>query len=131
MANQNASLARYIINSSSARNKVLKKVKTGKVTDNRDAEHAKGSGSKKPVGVIRKPGGGTIELTVYQEKGVPEVDWVALLDSEEFFSLTREVVDGPRTQFLECTVANVGEDDDDEGGHNITVKILWSDRKPL
>ena len=90
MANQNASLARYIINSSSARNLVLKKVKTGKVTDNRDAEHAKSSGSKKPVGVIRKPGGGTLELTVYQEKGTPEVDWVALLDSEEFFTEFRK-----------------------------------------
>jgi hypothetical protein len=129
--NQIATLARFILNSASARNKVLKKVKTCKVTDNRDGEHAKGSGQKKPVGVIRKPGGGTLELSVYQEKGVAEVDWHALQDAEEFFSFTREVIDGPRTQFLECTVVNVGEDDDDDGGHMISVKILWSEQKPL
>jgi hypothetical protein len=129
--NQLATRSRFYISSSSARNKKLLKVKTCKVTDNRDGEHAKGAGEKKPVGVIRKPGGGTLELAVYTEKGTPEVDWYALEDSEEFFEFTREIVEGARRQFLECTVVNVGEDDDDEGNHMLTVKILFSESKPL
>jgi hypothetical protein len=129
--NDIGTLARFTINSSSARNKLLKKVKTCKITDSRDGEHAKSAGSKKPVGVVRKPGGGTIELSVYEEKGTPEVDYYALQDSEEFFEFVREIVDGPRRQYLEVTVVNVAPDDDDDGNHMLAVKMLFSESKPL
>lgn len=131
MANQVGDRARFYINSSTAQNKLLRRVESVKETDNRDAEHVFNPGENKPAGVIRKPGGGELELTVYEEQGTPEVDWEALQDSGEYFSMTRDVVRGRRTQFLECTVANVAFSSDEQGKHMLTVKIIWSERKRL
>lgn len=126
-----ADRSRFYISSSTARNKKLYKVKTAKETDARDAEHAHDTGHDEPVGVITKPGGGELELSVYEETGTPEVDWLALQEAGEFFTFVREVVRGRRIQYLNCRVANVASDDDDGGSHMISVKLIWSKRKAL
>lgn len=126
-----ADRARFFISSSTARNKKLFKVKTAKETDARDAEHVHDTGHDEPVGVTRKPGGGGLELSVYEEMGTPEVDWLALQESGEFFTFVREVVRGRRIQYLNCTVATVEADDDDSGSHMMNVKIIWTRRKGL
>lgn len=131
MANQVGDRARFFISSSTAQNKRLRKVKSCKETNNRDAEHVFNTGDDAPAGVIRKPGGFELELDVYEEKGTPEVDWYKLEDSGEFFEFVREVVGGRRFQYLDVTVANVSSDDDDGGSHMIKVKLLAGERKTL
>jgi hypothetical protein len=129
--NQNADGAKFIINGQTPGNKVLRKVKSVKETDSRDAEHVYNTFDKKPTGVARKPGGGELELEVYEEKGTPEVDWEKLQALGEFFSITREVIGGRRTQFVDCTVANVAASSDDSHQPMMAVKVLWSERKKL
>jgi hypothetical protein len=130
MANLLGDRARFYINSSTARNLKLRKCKSASESDGDDGEHVHNTESGK-AGVIRKPGTNTLELQVYEEQGTPEVDWLALKASGEFFEFTREIVGGRRTQYLDCTVVNVAADDDDAGSHMIKVKLLWGDRKPL
>jgi hypothetical protein len=129
--NQNADGAKFIINGQTPGNKVLRKVKSVKETDARDGEHTYNTFEKRPNGVTRKPGGGELELEVFEEKGTPEVDWEKLQGLGEFFTITREVIGGRRTQFLECTVVNVAASADDSHQPMMTVKVLWSERKAL
>jgi hypothetical protein len=129
--NQVGDRARFYISSATAQNKRLRKVTEMKETNNRDAEHVFNTGDDAPAGVIRKPGGFELELTVLEEKGTPEVDWYKLEDSGEFFELVREVVGGRRMQYTECCVANAAATDDNQGKHEYTVKVIASERKVL
>lgn len=124
MSNNLATRSRWSIDSSVAGNKQLRKVKTYKVTDNGDAEHAFNCSDDAPVGVIDKPGGFEIEFEYYAEQGTPEVNWRKIQVAKEFFALTREYPGGERLQYARCFVANVAGEGDDGGSHMITVKII-------
>jgi hypothetical protein len=125
-----ASRARWFINSLTAQNKFLSKLKTASETDDGDLEHAFNSANE-VAGEIETPGAGALEISYYEEAGAPEVNWRRLKDSREYFSLTRQIVGGTRTQYTNCRVANVASEDDDEGGHMLTVKVIWRARKDL
>lgn len=126
-----ASRARWTINSLTAQNKQLTKLKTAKETDDRDLEHAFNTAGE-VAGEVEKPGAGALELEYYEESGgTPEVNWRKLQEAREYFSLTRQVVGGVRVQYGNCRVANVTSEDDDEGGHMLSVKLTWRTRKEL
>jgi hypothetical protein len=124
--------ARWTVNSASARNVQLKKLKSYSETDDSTVELAYNTADDGPVGVIDKPGGGALELEYYREQGArPEVDWVALKAAKEFFSLTRQDVSGQRWQYTRCRVANVASDGDDSASHMQKIQVVWSERKQL
>lgn len=123
--------ARWFIDSSGQRNKKLTRLKTYSETDESELEHAYGAGEDGPVGVIDKPGGGSLELEYYHNTGDPEVDWRALKKAKEFFTLVKQNVGGERVQYTRCRVANVASQGDDQGSHMQTIKILWATREDL
>ncbi len=127
-----ASRARVFINSLTAQNKFLSKCKSSSESDDSDIEHAFNTNGE-VAGEIEKPGGGSLELEVYEEtNGVPEVDYIKLKDSKEYFSITRHFVPtGRRMQYQNCRVANVASESDSEGNQMMTVKIIWRTRKAL
>lgn len=127
-----ASRARVYINSLTAQNKFLAKCKSSKENDDSDIEHAFNT-AQEVAGEIEKPGGGSLELEIYEEAGgVPEVDWTKLKTSREYFSIVRQFVPGGRRmQYGNCRVANVASESDNEGSQMMTVKILWRTRKAL
>jgi hypothetical protein len=125
-----ASRARWTINSLLAQNKKLSKLKTAKETDDADLEHAFNTASE-VAGEIEKPGAGSLDIEYYEENGTPEVNWQKLKDSREYFTLTRQVIGGRRVQYGNCRVANITAEDDDEGGHMLSIKVTWRTRKEL
>lgn len=126
-----ATRARWTLNSATARNVKLTKVKSYSESDDSDIELVYNVSDDGPVGVIDKPGGGSIEFDYYFETGVSEVDWRELKAAKEFFSLTKQVVSGERLQYLRCRVANIASDGDDQGSHMQKVRIMWSECKSL
>ncbi len=123
--------ARWYLDSASASNLRLKRLKSYSETDDSDAEHVNGTGDDGPVGTIRKPGGGSLEFEYYHNTGAPEVRWRALQKAKEFFTLTHHLVGGERVQYGRCEVVNVASDGDDQGSHMQKVKILWASRDDL
>lgn len=130
MADQVATRARWTINSLTARNVALSKLKTYKETDNSSVEHVLNTASE-IAGEIEKGAGGALEFEYYQEAGTPEVNWRKLLEAKEYFSLTKQIVGGERLQYSNCRVANVAGDGDDQGSHMITVQIIFRKRASL
>lgn len=126
-----ATRARWYLNSSSARNVQLKKLKNYSISDDSDLEHAYNTSDDAPVGIIDKPGGGSVEFDYYQEAGAAEVDWRKLKLAKEFFSMTEQIVGGRRTQYIRCRVATVTNDGDEQGSHMQKIKVLWAERKDL
>lgn len=126
-----ATQARVSIASVTQGNKRLRRCKDSKVSRGGSTETQTAMGEDFPVGFIRKPGGDTISLSILQEQGKPEVDWEALEDSQEIFSLTREIVGGLRTQYPFCVVSKVEPEDDDSGKHMFNVDVVTLQRKRL
>ncbi len=131
MANQVATQASWTINSTSQGNKQLRRVKDSKIKSDRKREAVTAMGEDDPVGTKRKPGAKTITFNVIAEQGDPEVDWDALDDSGEWFSLTRKLKNGRRIQFPECQVSSCEPEDDDEGSHMMSVEIIALRQKRL
>lgn len=125
-----ASQARVWINCSQG-NVRLKRCKDSKVADGASVEAVNALGEDDPVGAIDKPGAKTISLSIYQEQGTPELDYHALKDAREWFSVTRAIVNGKREQFPMCRVSKIDTDDDAEGSHMYSVEIIALTRKPL
>lgn len=124
--------ARITIDSPSQGNVRLRYNKSSKVSDGASAEAKNAMGSDVPVGFIFKPGAKTITLEIFQQQGVkPECDFVAMRDARELFSMTREIVGGAETQYLPCVVSKIDEDDDEEGGHMLSVEIIALEALPL
>jgi hypothetical protein len=126
-----ATRARWTINSSSARNVQLKKLKSYSETDDSDLEHVFNTADDAPAGVIDKPGGGSLEFEYFHEQSSPEVDWRKLKAAKEYFSLTKALVSGSRVQYTRVRVANVSSDGDDQGSHMQKIKLIWAERKDL
>jgi len=124
-----ATRARWFIDSASARNVKLTKLKSYSESDDSDAEHAHNTADDAPVGVIDKPGGGSLDFEYYNETGTSEVNWRTLRKRKEFFTLTKHLVGGARVQYTRCYVANVTSDGDDQGSHMQKIKILWAERQ--
>lgn len=116
--------ARWSINSASQGNVRLRRVKTYKIADGRSKEAVNAVGEDDPVGTTKKPGPRTITFDVYEEQGTTECDWRALAESGEFFSLTKQLINGQRWQYSNCQVSKVDNDGDAEGSHMLNVDIL-------
>jgi hypothetical protein len=131
MANDTATQARITISSPTQGNVRLQRCKSSKVSGGPTTEAQTAMGEDDPVGHTDKPGAWKISLDVLQEKGKPEIDYVTLHFSKEYFTVTREVVGGQRFQFARCRVVSVEPDDDDEGKHTLSVEISALRMKPL
>jgi hypothetical protein len=131
MANELSSQARVTISSVSQGNVRLRRCKSSKVSGGPTTDAQTAMGEDDPVGFTDKPGAWKIALDVLQEKGKPEIDYVALLFSKELFTVVREVVGGQRFQFAPCRVVSAEPDDDDEGKHTLSVEITALSMRPL
>lgn len=132
MAGQLGTQSVWTIDSLSQGNVRLRRVKTSKMVDGSSTEAMNAVGENDPVGYKDKPGPKTITLDVYTEQALePEVDWQFLKDTKEFFSMTKQIVNGQRFQYPVCRVSKVDKDDDDEGSHMMSVEIVALSEKPL
>lgn len=131
---ENATQRTWQINASSRAggNKRLRKVESSEIASERSKTATNEMGSTVPTGVTVSPGPVTISLTIRHAKSVkPEVDWWYLEYSDEWFTLTSQIVGGRREQFGPCQVSSISESSDSEGEHTYTVEILALERKPL
>jgi len=62
----------------------------------------------------------------------PEVDWNQIYDDEEVFQLYWERADnGQRRWALDCTIADIEEEEDDEGEASLSISIMALDNLKL
>ncbi len=125
-----ASKAKVFINSKTAGNFQLKRVKSGDVKDNSKVETITAAGVDEGAGHRDKPGGHTITLEVFRED-IPEVDWRKLKRLKERFEITLEDEDGTREQYQACRVSDVSRKFDDQGENMDTIMIEALRRRDL
>lgn len=104
----------------------LKRVKSSSITHSGTREVIAAMGVKGGAGTRKKEGGGEITLEVYRETGQPEVDYRALFDSDEFFTMVTQDEGGMREQHRSCQVAAIPDGKGDDAGDVMdTVKITF------
>lgn len=112
-----------------AASRLLTKVKSADIKDDRDVEVVMAVGVDQGAGFRDKQGGGEISLTVYRETGPnPETDWRKLKTDRK--TLTFIIVDehlGQRESFT-CRVAKIDSKDDEGGTHEDTVTLKYTKR---
>lgn len=113
-------------------NHQLLRVKSLKDDVDRTLEVRKAVGVKGGAGFKESEGGGSLTLTVYRESPTPEVDYRALAQRRERFTITTQDEDnGPREQYQACRVEKVTRSTDDEGENMDEVSIKFLRFKPL
>jgi hypothetical protein len=109
--------------------RLLTKVKSADVKDDRDVEVVMAVGVEQGAGFRDKQGGGEISLVVYRETGpTPEVDWRKVKNDRKTFTFT--IADeqlGQRENFT-CRVAKIDAKDDEQGVHEDTVTLKFTKR---
>lgn len=129
---ENARKVTWQINSRSQGNKRLRRLEKYDVDDEGETTATNEIGSESPTGVTRKPGGFPIEFDFRQTQGTkPDCDWEELERTGEFFSLTRQIVGGRRTQFLKVSVSQYTEQGDKDGEYTYNVKLIALEKKKL
>lgn len=134
MPNDIATVATWQINCSSRAggNKRIRRMKDWNYADGASKETVGEVGSTEHVGFMRKPGGKTITFNIRERKGAkPEIDWEYLADSDEVFSLTKQIRGGRRTQYPECQVSKVDDQGEEEGEIMYSVEIVVLTRKAM
>jgi hypothetical protein len=134
MANDIATGATWQINCSARAggNKRIRRAQSVEVSDGGSVTAVPEVGPGEMVGFMDAPGAHTITLSMRQTKGAtPEIDWLYLKTAKEVFSLTRQVIGGPRTQYPECRVSNISPSDNDQGEITYTVEIIALTVKPM
>jgi hypothetical protein len=127
-----SSKAKIFIDSRTAGNFQLFRVKSFDVEADEDLEVVKAVGVDGGAGFRDTTGGGGITLEVYRETGDPEVNWRILRKLKEKFSITIADEDnGIREQYQACRVAKVTRKGDDSGSNMDTVSIKWLRRVDL
>jgi hypothetical protein len=120
-----ATKATWTINSASQGNKRIRRMKDWDYADGKSRESHGEVGDDEHVGTIKKPGGKTLTFNFRETKTAkPEIDWEALSDSDEFFSLTKQVGGGRRTQYPKCQVSKIDDSGDEEGVIEYSVEII-------
>lgn len=105
----------------------LKKVETLDVSFDADLEIVTAVGVKGGAGFREQVGGGELQLDVYSETGIPEVDYLKLHLSKEVFRWVVQEDGGQRFQFRNCRVAKPpGRKYDSKGNvmQTVTIKFL-------
>ena len=127
-----ASQSRWEIDSATQGNKRLKRVESSQVSSDASREAQTAQGEDRTVGSTFKPGAIKGSFTVFVEKGTPEVDYRALFWSGEYFSLTRNIVDGASYQYTNVQVSSLPNvSGDNQGSHKYTVDWIAQDELPL
>jgi hypothetical protein len=101
----------------------LTQVKSIKVDDQSDIEILLASGVKQGAGVRFKEGGNVLSLEVYRAKS-PEVDYAKHKRLRSQFSITFQDEGGGREQYQQCFIAQVPRDDDEQGSHMMSIKVV-------
>lgn len=131
MANALGTQARYVIFSPSQGTVRLRRMFDAKVKDGATTEAVNAIGEDDPVGFRDKPGAKTITLSIYEEQGKPEVDYRKMKAAKEYFSMTREIVNGKKLQYPVCRISTIEPSDDNEGKHTFDVEIVALSEKEL
>ena len=109
-------------------NKRIRRMVDYDVADGASVEAVSEVGPGEMVGFIHTPGAQTITFNMREREGAkPEIDWRYLKKSKEKFSLTKQVTNGPRTQYPVCVVSNVSPSGNDGGEHTYSVEIIALD----
>ena len=111
----------------------LRRVKNLKDDVDRTLEVRKAVGVEGGAGFKKSTGGGSLTLSVYRESPEPEVDYRALEESGERFTITIQDEDGgPREQYQACRVEKATRtlDDDGENMDEVSIKFLRFRRLP-
>lgn len=109
----------------------LRRCKSADPKSDKDAEVVTAVGVDGGAGYRHKEGGGSIDLEVYEEQGVPEVNWRREMDRKTRFSFTIQYVGGMRWMYTDCIVASVAPKSDDAGSHMMSVKLLFLNQRQL
>lgn len=129
---QPASQSRWEISSPSQGNKRLRRVQSSSVSSDAKREALTAQGEDVPIGTFFSPGADKISLTVFVEQGTPEVDYLKLFKSGEYFLMTRRIVGGKSYQYVDCQVASKPAiSGDSQGSHTFTVELIAMDELPL
>lgn len=129
-----ASLTQLSVDSTSAGKFLVKRLENWSVKSEKKAEIKTEVGNPDGAGVVRKPGGETISFTVFTEQGTFATmlaNFRKLESTQEWFSVTKQIVGGSRDQRPFCQVSSVDEDGDNEGSNKFTVEIVALYRKQL
>lgn len=128
----NSSKTYIYIDSRTAGNKQLTKVKSIDTDEESDLTVTTSVGVDEGSGFQEKPGGYSLTLEVYREDSKPEVDWAKLKRLKERFSITlQDEGDGQRVQYQAVRVAKVSRKGDDQGSNMDTIKLMALRLKPL
>lgn len=112
--------------------KRIRRMTKADVSDEGSVEAVPEVGPGEMVGFMDKPGAIKITLAIRERKGArPEIDWHYLHESKEEFDMTRQVISGPRRQFLPARVSSISDSDDDQGAISYTVDIVALRSKAL
>ncbi len=122
----NSSKTYIYIDSATAGNKQLTKVKSIDTDDEADLTVTTSVGVDEGSGFQEKTGGYEITLEVFRE------DWQKLKRLKERFAITlQDEGDGQREQYQSVRVAKISRKGDDQGSNMITVKLKALKYKPL
>jgi hypothetical protein len=122
------------VNAASTGKFLVKRCENWSLKSEKKAEIKTEVGNPDGAGVVRKPGGVTGTFTVFTEQGTLATmlaNFRALESSEEWFSITKQIVGGSRDQYPWCQVSSVDEDGDNEGSNKFNVEIVALFRSPL
>jgi hypothetical protein len=107
-------------------NHLLESVQTWDPDDDSDVEVLTNATKDGGAGFRDKPGGGSINMEVFRWSPDLEVDWQAIKDRKERFTLTSEDDDdGVREQYQVCRVANIKGKASNQGENMDTVKVVF------
>lgn len=128
-----ASLVQLSINSPTQGTFLVARAQNWSVKSTKKAEEVQEVGNPDGAGIIRKPGGYVITCDIHMEQGATTMlsKWRAMLDSQEYFSMTKQIVGGNRDQHPQCQVSSVDEDGDNAGSNKFNVEIISLNRKNL
>lgn len=127
----NAQIVVWTLNSASQGKIRLKGMKSHQVKDGGKVEPTNEVGNPVPAGFKITPGAKTISFEFYLKKGKPVPDWSALVLSRELVTLTKQIEEGVRVQYLPAMVSTYDPQGDNEGENMASVEIVALQEKPL
>ena len=128
-----ASLTQLSVNSPSQGKFLVARCENWAVKTEKKAEVKTEVGNPDGAGVTFKPGGYTYTFTIFTEQGSNTMlaKWQAMMATQEWISITKQIVGGARDQHPACKVSSVDEDGDNEGSNKFNVEVVSMVRRQL
>lgn len=128
-----ASLVQLSVNSVTQGTFLVARAQNWSVKSTKKAEENQEVGNPDGAGVTRKPGGYVVTFEVLMEKGNTTMlsKWRGMLDSQEWFAITKQIVGGARDQHPQCQVSSIDEDGDNAGSNKFSVEVISLTRKGM